>query len=398
MGYEVKLDLFEGPLDLLLYLVQKEEVDPRDITISQITDQFLRYIDEMERLDLSVGGDFLFMASRLMALKARELLPRDEQDEMDLLEFDEDREALIRQMIEYQKFKEAARNLRHHEYSNFGAFSRGKLERPRKRESDAPLDIDAGIFQLFQAFQKALRSRVRGSVHTIELDDVTIEDRQQLIENYLRDHGRAMFEDLLGRDQRRLVAAVTFMAVLEMVKQDSVVLRQSETAGAIWIYRKRANADYAEEMARDKMLYSEDPNFQAGLSSMLRARTDAREGLWDNSLDNILKEVTQRVSRGEVVSEQDLRAMLDTDAELADLGELSASAWLEADHNQNLHGVQKEFTGTVRPGIAYSRWLRRPVRQNVSAHNPGQRVSWAQRNLERKRMHKLSTRIRIRFE
>ena len=126
--YEVKLGVFEGPLDLLLYLVQKNELNPREISIATITDQYLKYIDGIEKMNLSNAGEFLVMAARLMRLKARELLPADQKDELEEMEYELDRQALIQQMLEYQKFKEAARVLRTFEGRNFGAFARGREE------------------------------------------------------------------------------------------------------------------------------------------------------------------------------------------------------------------------------------------------------------------------------
>src|SRR6187549_425469 len=102
--YEVKLGVFEGPLDLLLYLVQKNELNPREIQISAITDQYLAYIDTIKDMNLANAGEFLVMAARLMRLKARELLPADQKDELEDMEYELDRQALIQQMLEYQKF------------------------------------------------------------------------------------------------------------------------------------------------------------------------------------------------------------------------------------------------------------------------------------------------------
>jgi chromatin segregation and condensation protein Rec8/ScpA/Scc1 (kleisin family) len=312
-SYEVKIHQFEGPMDLLLYLVQKNELNPRDISISEITDQFLEYIKDLSNANLSIAGDFLFMASRLMAMKARELLPRDEQGEMEELEFDADREALIRQMLEYQKFKSVSDHLRGLESHNYGAFYRGRLETARKQEEEGGLSGDAGIFQLFRAFQKSLKTRAQALVHTIELDDVTIEDRQQHIDNYIRRNGRAMFEDLLGRDRRRVVAAVTFMALLEMIKMDMLIIRQSDYSGVLWIYRKKENMDFADEMSRDQSNYTPDPELKTGLSGLLRERTDLKEKsvrVDSANLDQILKIVSSRVADGYEISEDFLDALL----------------------------------------------------------------------------------------
>ncbi|MFA6623679.1 MAG: segregation/condensation protein A, partial [Fibrobacteraceae bacterium] len=205
-SYEVHIGAFEGPLDLLLYLVQKNEVAPKDISISEITDQYLAWIKDLSKADLSAAGDFLLMASRLMALKVRELLPKEEQSPEDLLEQDFEHDELIRQMMEYARYKQVAKELQEKETVNFGAFYRGRLE---KTQSDDDTLADANVWQLFRAFQKSLKSRGHETVHHVELDYVTIEDRQQFISNYLARNGRALFEDLLGDDPHPMLAVVT---------------------------------------------------------------------------------------------------------------------------------------------------------------------------------------------
>lgn len=307
-NYEVQIGVFEGPMDLLLYLVQKNEVSPGQISIAEITDQYLSWIRDLSKADLSLAGDFLLMASRLMALKVRELLPKDQQTDAEQVEFEEGREQLMQQMLEYQRFKQVATDLQSREQNQFGAFYRG---RPEKTSGDDDTLADANIWQLFRAFQKSLKVHGRENVHTIELDDVTIEDRQQHINNYLARHGRALFEDLLGRDRRPLVAVVTFMALLEMIKTDDIVFRQSEAMGALWLYRRKNNAEFAEEMASEKLRYSEDPEFKPGLVDLLRGREAAQEGQKRITLDSVMREAVQWASEGRAVSDDVIMGMLE---------------------------------------------------------------------------------------
>src|SRR3954463_8249123 len=149
--YEVKLGVFEGPLDLLLYLVQKNELDPRQIQISVITDQYLAYIDTIKDMNLANAGEFLVMAARLMRLKARELLPADQKDDLEEMEYELDRQALIQQMLEYQQCKEAARGWRNHESRHFGAYGRGRPETADEK-NETELEEEAGVFDLLAAF------------------------------------------------------------------------------------------------------------------------------------------------------------------------------------------------------------------------------------------------------
>lgn len=305
--YEVRIEPFEGPMDLLLYLVQKNEVDPMSISIAEITDQYLTWLKQIEQADLSQAGEFLVMASRLMALKVRELLPKDQQSEVDLMEFDQDREELIAQMLEYQRFKQVAHTLQKKEDDNVGTYSRGRMERARGEEDTL---AEVGVWQLFKAFQRSLIAQNRESIHTIELDDVTIEDRQQHINNYLAGHGRALLEDLLGRDTRPLVLVVTFMALLEMIKTEDVVLRQSEPLGTIWIYRRQNNQEFSDEMARETTYESQDPRLDAALVESVRQREAELDRQAELTLDAVMREVMNRVARGEVVNDRQLEALL----------------------------------------------------------------------------------------
>ncbi len=265
LGYEVKLPVFEGPLDLLLYLVEKNELNPRDVSIATITDQYLEHLDALQKTDLGAAGEFLVMASRLMRLKARELLPADDKDPLEEMEYLLDRQALIAQMLEYRKFKEAARSLRDIEAKNFGAFPRGRSEKPSAAalaalfaqqsaqqggaealplpeenlyEEDENGESEAGIYDLLAAFKSVLALRPRIPVHEVEIDEVTIEDRMQHVETELISAGRILFEDLFGNDPRRMAKVVTFMALLELCKLDRIVVRQNRALGTIWVYRK----------------------------------------------------------------------------------------------------------------------------------------------------------------
>ena len=306
--YEVHIAPFEGPMDLLLYLVQKNELDPKTISLAQIADQYLTWLQNFAETDLSEAGEFLVMAARLMAMKVRELLPKDQQSELEQMEFDQDREKLIQQMLEYQRYKDVASHLHDMEGTSVGTFYRGRLERARSDEESL---ADAGIWQLYKAFRRSLQVQGRTSVHTIELDDVTIEDRQQHIVNYLHRNGRALLEDLLGRDTRPLVLVVTFMALMEMVKTEDVILRQSETKGALWVYRRKGNAAFTDEMSADSFIPSAEHDLQSGVVDAVRKRNAELASQSTVSLDAVMREVMNWVGQGKNVSDQDLAAMLD---------------------------------------------------------------------------------------
>lgn len=313
-SYEVHIGAFEGPMDLLLYLVQQSEVKPADISIAEITDQYLEWMKDISQADLSQAGDFLLMASRLMAMKVRELLPKDQRTEQDEAEIDLSRDELIQQMLEYQRYKQVAKELQGMENENFGSCYRGRME---KTESEEDTLADANIWQLFRAYQKMLKTRNSENVHHIELDDVTIEDRQQFISNMLHREGRVLFEDLLGRDPLPIVTVVTFMALMEMIKTDEVVFRQSELFGAIWLYRKKDNAEFAEEMANETRIYEPEHEYKPGILEKLRERELVRNDNQQATLDQVMRTASLLASHGKAIKDDDIMAMLNGELDVA---------------------------------------------------------------------------------
>ena len=313
-SYEVHIGAFEGPMDLLLYLVQQSEVKLADISIAEITDQYLEWMKDISQADLSQAGDFLLMASRLMAMKVRELLPKDQRTEQDEAEIDLSRDELIQQMLEYQRYKQVAKELQGMENENFGSCYRGRME---KTESEEDTLADANIWQLFRAYQKMLKTRNSENVHHIELDDVTIEDRQQFISNTLHREGRVLFEDLLGRDPLPIVTVVTFMALMEMIKTDEVVFRQSELFGAIWLYRKKDNAEFAEEMANETRIYEPEHEYKPGILEKLRERELVRNDNQQATLDQVMRTASLLASHGKAIKDDDIMAMLNGELDVA---------------------------------------------------------------------------------
>ena len=294
--YEVKLGVFEGPLDLLLYLVQKNELDPRQIQISVITEQYLAYMDGIKEMNLANAGEFLVMAARLMRLKARELLPADQKDELEEMEYELDRQKLIQQMLEYQKFKEAARVLRNHESRHFGAYGRGRPETADEK-NEAELEEEAGVFDLLAAFRNVVLQKPRLPVHEVEIDDVTIEDRMQEVEIALNERGRSLFEDLFVNDSRTIAMVVTFMSILELAKLDRIVFRQSHALGPIWVYRKQKAADYELELRHDESHLDPLPEFRPGLVEVVQEQIKQRAV--KNALDEALRDLENGILPGD---------------------------------------------------------------------------------------------------
>jgi segregation and condensation protein A len=251
--YLVKLSLFEGPLDLLLFLVNRDEVDITQIQVSLIARQYLEYLDLMRELNIDIAAEYLYMASTLIRLKAREILPPSEQEQIEGEEGIYNREQLIAQLLEYKKYKEAAFSLRHFEAEQIGSFTRGSSE-PAIPLSQADDGLVAGavtMFDLITAFRRVLDRATVGSAtqHTIDHDMVRIDDRIEHVLGTIELDREIPFEELFADDVRRIVLVVTFMAILELIKMQEIIFRQETQFGSILV-RKRPEKE-REPMQKD---------------------------------------------------------------------------------------------------------------------------------------------------
>ncbi len=230
----VRIPVFEGPLDLLLYLIRRDKLDIYDIPIGHITEQYLGMLGVLKVLDLEVAGDFLVMAASLMRLKARMLLPTWPEGE----EEDEDpRTELVRQLLEYRQFKEAARRLQDREEVRRRWYGRGFVP---VVESDLPPELEpVSHFALIEVMKDVLSRVGEEFFYEVELEDVTLEEKVALILDELEARGRALFLDMISRHPRRMHVVVTFMAILELSKQGRVAVAQEAAFGQIWIYPVR---------------------------------------------------------------------------------------------------------------------------------------------------------------
>jgi segregation and condensation protein A len=258
--YFVKLSLFEGPLDLLLYLVNRAEVDITQIQVSQIAQQYLEYLDLMRELNIDIAAEYLYMASTLIRLKARELLPPDEQEPLEGEDGIYNREQLIAQLLEYKKYKEAAHSLRHFEAEQIGCFTRGSAEPVVMLPPvDGLVAGSVSVFDLISAFKRVLdRAAKEGaSQQTIAVDMVRIDDRIEHVLSVLDNDREIPFEELFSDDMRRIVLVVTFMAVLELIKMQELLFRQEAQFGTIFM-KRRAEKDREALPAETQ---SEPPQF-----------------------------------------------------------------------------------------------------------------------------------------
>lgn len=228
MEYDVHLDTFEGPLDLLLHLVRKTDLEIQEIQVSEITTEYLAYLDTIQNLDLDTAGDFLVMASTLMQIKAKMLHPDNEKDKEDAdIELDKIKERLL----EYQKYKEVSKLLsnKEQEYSQ-------TYYRPEPIIPEQEYEIDATIYDLVKSFQNALRT-LPEEVREIMYKEIPIETKIREILDILEGKQYLTFSELAKIQTSRSAMVVCFMAILELVKNKQVVAKQSELFEDIRIYR-----------------------------------------------------------------------------------------------------------------------------------------------------------------
>lgn len=224
--YKVKLEVFEGPLDLLLYLIKKEEVDIYDIPIERITNQYMEYLTIMKLLNLEVAGEFLVMASTLMYIKSRLLLPVDQQvTDAEAEEGEDPRWELIRQLVEYKKFKDAAAQLGKREEEQANIFVRTG-ETGLEVNKEVPL-AEVSIFDLINAFNDVLKkANAREDFREIIEEKFTVSDKIEEILYTLRDRAEMIFNDLFAQAQSRTEVVVTFLALLELIRLKRLKVQQ----------------------------------------------------------------------------------------------------------------------------------------------------------------------------
>ncbi len=227
MIYRVKLDIFEGPFDLLLFLIRKNEVDIYDIPIFKITKQFLDYIEVMQILDLDIAGDFIEICAILMSIKARYLLPRDESDEDD--EIDDPRTELVERLIEYKKFKEASIEMEELEEKRSRLFGRNYFNFIPKTEdiSDEEYLDQATLFDLVMAFRTAMDNMPKVHHHEVQMIKVTVEEQSEVIMLRLQSNPMVLFQDLMKELKEKIVIIVTFIALLDLIKNGQIEVSQS---------------------------------------------------------------------------------------------------------------------------------------------------------------------------
>ena len=240
-SYPVRVPVFEGPLDLLLHLIKRHELDIYDIPISVITQQYLEYIDLMQELNLDVAGDFLVMAATLIHIKSRMLLPRPDPTQEDPEE--DPREALVRRLLEHQKFKAAAELLHERETIRSAQWTRsdGPIAEIAGEAPEPEVEVD--LFSLLSAFRSVVeRARQRPKV-MLPGEHIPIEARIEQLLARLSETEALGFEDLFADVQSRAGIIATFLAMLEMIRLKLIRVFQSGPLGPIRVYKRARPAD-----------------------------------------------------------------------------------------------------------------------------------------------------------
>jgi segregation and condensation protein A len=238
----VRLPAFEGPLDLLLHLIQQQEIEIKDIPIAKITRQYLETLELMRELDLEVAGEFLVMAATLMRIKARMLLPPAISEE----EEEDPRQALVRQLVEYSRFKEAALDLARLEADRRLLFERGapaELEDPQASEL-----LPVSMFRLLDALKTVLTRQAPPYVHTLVAEPMSLEEAIALMRTRFAARPRLLFEEVLESFVTRLEKITAFLGLLELLKQGRVAAAQESLFGPIWIEWRGENAPEPEHI------------------------------------------------------------------------------------------------------------------------------------------------------
>jgi len=234
MAYEVKLDIFEGPLDLLLFLIKKNEIDIYDIPIALITEQYLVHIEMMRSLNLDVAGDYLLLASTLIHIKSKMLLPVEDNGQEDSEEEADPRAELVKQLLDYQVFKEAAAQLGQRPLLERDIFKRGySLESHESEEEEYESEVEMSVFELVEAFHRIISAIGKTEFMEIDVEKMSLNDRINEIMGRLNEQKKLTFTDLLGDYSNKRMILYTFLAILELIRLRMIRVYQASPFGVI---------------------------------------------------------------------------------------------------------------------------------------------------------------------
>lgn len=248
MSYEIKLPLFEGPFDLLLFFIERDELDIYDIPISKITDDFLGYLSELESQKLDVASEFILVAATLMRIKAKLLLPREKLDEMGN-EIDP-RDELVRHLLEYKKYKSVINELAELEETRSLKEKRGNVLKELKKLSEST-DVeselqDVDLYKLLKVYERVLvrfEDEQKKPVHTIVPYPYSIADKKKEILSKLVDKNKISFKDVIASENNRIAVIFNFLAILELLQMQLIGITLGEGYNNFWVQKKDSKGE-----------------------------------------------------------------------------------------------------------------------------------------------------------
>ncbi len=238
MSYRVRLQNFEGPLDLLLFLIKKNEVDIYNIPIAFITKQYLEYLELITIMDLESASEFIYLAATLIRIKVQMLLPRTENGEEE--DEEDPRMELVQRLLEYKRFKDVTPNFAERERLQRDYYGRTYFKFDIA-DIDETLDdslTDVTLFQLMEVFRRTLENAPKTTFHRVEIDPVTVEEQINFIINMLEARRHVLFSEVMASLNERLIIIVTFLAILELIRRDKILIKQAAPFEEIWIQIK----------------------------------------------------------------------------------------------------------------------------------------------------------------
>ncbi len=241
--YNIKIKDFEGPFDLLLFFIQRDELDINDIPITKITDDFLDYIHQREKLNIDVASEFILMAATLIRIKTKMLIPRKELDEFG--EVIDPREELVNKLLEYKKVKSLLGEFRDFEVSRSEKYRRGNLEDELKKIAETSMvDVEMESFSLYKlmtVFNNLLdknKQQKNKTVHTVKFYKYQVKEQKEYVLNFVSKGKRVAFEDLFEKMENRIHAIVTFLALLELLTIGQVSIVLGEGINNFWVEKR----------------------------------------------------------------------------------------------------------------------------------------------------------------
>ena len=241
MTYRVHLENFEGPLDLLLYFIRRDEIDIYDIPIANITEEFMEMLEEIKKMNINIAGEFIVMAATLMRIKSKMLLPRPALDEED--DIIDPRKELVDQLLEYSRFKETAATLDMYAAKRSQVFPKGKTV----IITDAPEEVnvilkDVTLYDIARAFKVAMDNMPVIQSYELEREPVHLDDQKELIMRSFDGDGRMRFSTLINQLDSKIAIVVTFLALLELIRSHKITIVQNELFGELEIQLLTAEA------------------------------------------------------------------------------------------------------------------------------------------------------------